>query len=54
MELPAVAALAVGLVYLAHRLRRRKRHTPALDEGFGHAMTALKRAEGHDDDRLSG
>lgn len=48
MEVAAVAALAVGVAYLAHRRRRRKRQ-PALDEGFGHAMTALKRAEGRND-----
>lgn len=49
MEVAAVAALAVGLAYLAHRLRRKKRRQPAFDEGFGCAMTALKRAEGRND-----
>lgn len=55
MEVAAVA-LAVGLIlYLAHRLRRKRQHQPRpFDEGFGFAMDALRRAEGRDDDGLSG
>lgn len=50
MEVAAVAALAAGLAYLARRLRRKKRQPATFDEGFGHAMTALKRAEGYEND----